>query len=65
MECRSGRWPAKLGVSRGTVDRTVASCAPPQYVRRSTRTSFDRVQPAVRMLRADTPLMPATAIAER
>lgn len=55
----------QLGVSRGTVDRAVASPAPPKYVRKSSGTSFDRVEPAVRMLLADTPLMPATVIAER
>jgi hypothetical protein len=55
----------QLGISRGTVDRALASSRPPKYERKLVGTSFDRVEPAVRLLLAETPLMPATVIAER
>lgn len=56
---------ARLGVSRTTVVKAVASDAPPKYERRPVPTSFTPFEPLVRQLLARTPNMPATVIAER
>lgn len=56
---------ARLGVSRTTVVKAVASDAPPRYERRPAATSFTPFEPAVRRLLTRTPDMPATVIAER
>ena len=55
----------RLGISRTTVVRAVASAAPPRYVRRSAPTSFVAFEPRVRVLLEEHPDLPATVIAER
>jgi transposase len=55
----------RLGISRTTVVRAVASAAPPRYERTPTQTSFVLFEARVRALLEDTPEMPATVIAER
>jgi transposase len=55
----------RLGISRTTVVKAVASDAPPRYVRRSAATSFVAFEPRVRALLEDFPDLPATVIAER
>jgi transposase len=62
----SKREIAKLvGVSRGTVERALASDRPPKYQRAPRGSSFDAFAPAVRQLLAKTPRMSAAALAER
>ena len=56
---------SRLGISRTTVIKAVASDAPPKYERAAAPTSFTPFEPAVRQLLAATPAMPATVIAER
>lgn len=56
---------ARLGISRTTVVKAVASGAPPKYERRAMATAFTPVEPLVRRLLAEHPDMPATVIAER
>lgn len=55
----------RLGISRTTVVKAVASDAPPRYVRRPVETSFVVFEGRVRALLADEPEMPATVLAER
>ena len=55
----------RLGVSRTTVVKAVASDSPPRYVRTATETSFTAFEARVRALLVETPDMPATVIAER
>lgn len=55
----------RLGVSRGTVIKAVASQAPPRYQRKAGPTSFTAFEPRVRELLTETPDMPATVLAER
>ncbi|WP_370586001.1 IS21 family transposase [Tessaracoccus sp. MC1756] len=56
----------RLGVSRTTVLRAIASDAPPRYERRPAEvTSFTPFEARVRGLLAETPEMPATVVAER
>ncbi len=55
----------KLGISRTTVLRAIASQAPPKYERAPGPTSFTPVEAKVRRLLAETPEMPATVLAER
>jgi len=55
----------RLGISRTTVVKALASEVPPRYVRRPTETSFVVLEPRVRSLLAEFPDMPATVIAER
>ena len=55
----------RLGISRTTVVKAVASDGPPRYERRPVSTSFVVVEPKVRALLAETPDMPATVLAER
>ena len=56
---------ARLGVSRTTVVKVVASDAPPRYERSPKATSFAVFEPQVRRLLEQTPDMPATVLAER
>lgn len=55
----------RLGISRVTVDRALASDRPPRYSRPAVETSFTPVEPLVRELLRVTPSMPVTVIAER
>ena len=55
----------KLGISRTTVDKAIASQGPPKYERASGPTSFTPFEERVRALLAETPDMPATVLAER
>ena len=55
----------RLGISRTTVVKAVASDSPPRYERTPVPTSFVVVEPKVRALLAETPDMPATVLAER
>ena len=55
----------RLGISRTTVLKALASDVPPKYERRPTETSFVVLEPRVRSLLAEFPDMPATVIAER
>lgn len=61
----NARIAVRLGVSRTTVIKAVASDAPPRYERKSQETSFAAFEPRVRSLLAEFPDMPATVIAER
>lgn len=54
-----------VGVSRGTVDRALASDRAPQYERPVKGSSFNAFAPAVRVLLAGTPTMPASTLADR
>jgi transposase len=56
---------ARLGISRTTVVKAVASDSPPKYERRPEATSFTAFEPLVRQLLEATPDMPATVLAER
>ena len=56
----------RLGVSRNTVARAVASTTPPKYERpAAASTSFTPLEDRVRALLAEHPEMPATVLAER
>ncbi len=55
----------ELGVSRATVDRSVASDRPPKYERKPAPTSFTPFEARVRAILSEHPEMPATVIAER
>ena len=59
------RIATRLGISRTTVVKAVASDAPPRYVRTPVETSFVVFEARVRALLADEPEMPATVLAER
>ena len=60
------RIAARLGISRNTVARAVASSAPPRYARRPVEvTSFAPFEERVRAMLAEFPEMPATVLAER
>ena len=60
------RIAARLGISRNTVDRAVASTEPPRYERAPVvATAFTPFEEQVRALLAETPEMPATVLAER
>lgn len=61
----NARIAARLGISRTTVVKAVASEAPPRYVRKPAETSFAVFEPRVQALLAEFPDMPATVIAER
>lgn len=56
---------ARLGISRTTVIKAVASESPPQYERTVGPTSFTPFEARVRELLVETPTMPATVLAER
>jgi transposase len=55
----------RLGISRVTVDRALASDRPPKYARPQVVTAFTLVEPVVRELLRVTPSMPVTVIAQR
>jgi hypothetical protein len=55
----------RLGISRTTVVKAVASDAPPKYERKPVVTSFSPFEPWVAALLAEFPEMPATVLAER
>lgn len=55
----------KLGISRTTVVKAVASPGPPKYERAVGATSFTPFESRVRALLAETPGMLATVLAER
>jgi transposase len=55
----------RLGISRTTVVKALASDGPPRYVRTPTETSFVGFEPRVRALLEEFPDLPATVIAER
>ena len=55
----------RLGISRTTVTKAVASDRPPEYRRTPVETSFVMFEPRVRALLRLTPDMPATVLAER
>ena len=55
----------RLGISRTTVLKAVASSAPPTYQRRAEATSFSPFEARVRELLEEFPEMPATVLAER
>jgi len=56
---------ARLGISRPTVIKAVASESPPRYERSAGPTSFTPFEARVRELLVETPTMPATVLAER
>lgn len=55
----------RLGISRTTVVKAVASDSPPRYVRTPKETSFTAFEARVLALLVQEPDMPATVIAER
>jgi len=55
----------KLGISRTTVIKAIASDGPPKYERAPAPTSFTPFEVRVRQLLSETPDMPATVVAER
>ncbi len=55
----------RLGISRTTVVKAVASTSPPKYQRRPEPTSFAPFEARVKALLAEFPDMPATVLAER
>ena len=59
------RIASRLGISRTTVIKAVASDVPPKYERTAGPTSFTVFEPRVRALLAEVPDMPATVLAER
>lgn len=61
----NARIAVRLGISRNTVAKAIASDGPPRYVRKPAATSFTPFEARVRALLADTPDMPATVVAER
>ncbi len=54
-----------LGISRNTVRAKLAADAPPRYERPAAGSVVDEVEPRIRQLLKDYPMMPATVIAER
>jgi transposase len=56
---KQGRW------ARNTIRNAVRSTTPPKYVRDTTGSIVDEVEPKIRELLLRFPLMPATVIAER
>lgn len=56
---------SRLGISRTTVIKAVASESPPRYERKAAVTSFTPFEARVRALLVETPSMPATVLAER
>lgn len=56
---------ARLGISRTTVVKAVASESPPRYERSARPTSFSPFEARVRELLTTTPDMPATVLADR
>ena len=55
----------RLGISRNTVRKALASHEPPRYVRAGRGSIVDVVEPRIRALLAEFPEMPSTVIMER
>ncbi|MDF2748352.1 MAG: Integrase catalytic region, partial [Propionibacteriaceae bacterium] len=55
----------RLGVSRGTITRALASSGPPRYSRPPKGSAVDAFEPAIRTLLAEFPAIPASVIGER
>ena len=55
----------RLGISKNTVRRALASTEPPKYERKPAGSIVDAVEPQIRALLADVPDMPVPVIAER
>src|SRR5664279_5089942 len=55
----------QLGISRNTVRAKLATDSPPKYERAPVGSAVDEVEPRIRELLKDYPMMPATVIAER
>ncbi|ATI32701.1 IS21 family transposase [Rhodococcus sp. H-CA8f] len=55
----------KLGVARDTVTNALASDGPPKYQRPPVESAISTVEPKIRALLSQHPMMPATVIAER
>ncbi|MGH3850980.1 MAG: helix-turn-helix domain-containing protein, partial [Pseudonocardiaceae bacterium] len=55
----------RLGISRNTVAKAVASSLPPKYERLAVSTSFAPFEERVKAMLAEFPDMPATVIAQR
>jgi transposase len=55
----------RLGISKNTVRKALASTAPPAYQRVARGSIVDAVEPQIRALLRDCPTMPATVVAER
>lgn len=55
----------RLGVSRNTVRKALASHEPPRYQRAAKGSIVDAVEPQIRALLAEFPDMPTTVIMER
>ena len=53
----------RLGISRNTVKRALASDEPPRYQRAAKGSAVDAFEQAIRALLAEFPDMPATVIA--
>lgn len=61
----NARIAVRVGISRNTVAKAIASDGPPRYVRKPTATSFTPFEARVRALLAHAPDMPATVVAEQ
>src|SRR5664279_3032722 len=55
----------RLGVSKNTVKAKIAADVPPKYERAPVGSVVDEVEPRIRELLRDYPMMPATVIGER
>ena len=55
----------RLGLARNTVRAALAADSPPRYERAPAGSRCDAFGPAIRLLLAEFPEMPATVIAER
>jgi transposase len=55
----------RLGISRNTVKKALASHEPPRYVRAASGSVVDVVEPQIRALLAEFPEMPTSVIMER
>jgi transposase len=55
----------RVGVARNTVRDALRSDEPPRYERVRTGSAVDAIEPRIRELLAEFPMMPATVIAER
>src|ERR1022692_4424113 len=55
----------RMGLARNTVREALAADSPPRYERAPAGSRCDAFEPAIRLLLAEFPEMPATVIAER
>lgn len=55
----------RLGISRNTVRKAVASSAPPRYERKQSSSIVDVVEPQIRLLLKEFPDLPSSVIMER